>query len=73
MAAVAHLALTVQIKIQVRTADGTGVEDADFERIAGILRNANYRGYAALEYEGEEDPMTAVPPLLETLRRTLKP
>ncbi|HOD52579.1 MAG TPA: sugar phosphate isomerase/epimerase family protein [Candidatus Hydrogenedentes bacterium] len=72
MAAVAHLALTVQVKIQVRTSDGTDVEDADFERIAGILRNANYRGYAALEYEGKEDPMSAVPVCLDRLRQVLK-
>lgn len=72
MAAVVHLAVTVQIKIQVRTADGSGTEDADFDRIAGILRNANYRGYAALEYEGKEDPMSAVPSYLDRLRQALK-
>ncbi|MFO7973508.1 MAG: sugar phosphate isomerase/epimerase family protein [Candidatus Hydrogenedentota bacterium] len=72
MAAVAHLALTVQVKIHVRKPDGAGVEDADFDRITGILRTANYRGYAALEYEGKEDPMTAVPGYLDQLRQALK-
>ncbi len=71
MAAVAHLALTVQIKIELRTYDGSGVEDANYARIVAILRKAGYRGYAALEYEGKEDPMIAVPPLLDRLRRTL--
>lgn len=72
MAAVAPLAVTVQVKIHVRQPDGSGVEDADFDRIAGILRAANYCGYAALEYEGKEDPMTAVPVYLDRLRKALK-
>lgn len=68
MAAAAPYAIAVQVKTDVRTPDGSGIEDADFDRIAGILRAANYRGYAALEYEGREDPMTAVPVHLEQLR-----
>jgi hypothetical protein len=32
-----------------------------------ILREANYRGYVALEYEGSEEPRVAVPRHLAAL------
>jgi sugar phosphate isomerase/epimerase len=66
MARVAPHAITVQVKVRVRTSDGR--EPADFGRIVGILRDVNYRGYVALEYEEQEDPMTAVPEYLDALR-----
>jgi len=71
MAAIAAKAVAVQVKIKLRTYDGKDKEDADFGRIVDILRGANYRGCAALEYEGEEDPMTAVPKHLEALRNAI--
>ena len=70
IARIAPKAITVQVKVQVATANG-GREPADFARIAGILRDANYRGYLALEYEAEEDPMTAVPRYLDLLRKAI--
>src|SRR5690349_5954542 len=45
--------------------------DLDYARIGRILRNANYRGYVSLEFEGKEDPFTAVPKSIELLRKTL--
>jgi hypothetical protein len=36
-----------------------------------ILRDANYQGWVALEYEAKEDPWKAVPPLLAQLRELL--
>ncbi|NIA13798.1 MAG: TIM barrel protein [Nitrospiraceae bacterium] len=69
IAQLAPKAITVQVKVQVAKADGGGREPADFARIVGILRDANYRGYLALEYEAEEDPMTAVPRYLDQLRQ----
>jgi hydroxypyruvate isomerase len=36
-----------------------------------ILREANYQGYVALEYEAPEDPWDAVPGLLKQLRAAL--
>jgi len=33
-----------------------------------LLRKANYRGYISLEFEGKEDPRTAVPKSLAMLR-----
>jgi len=61
--------ITVQVKAEVRTDEGRG--EADFARIAKILRDANYRGYVALEYEAKEDPMTAVPKYLAKLREAI--
>lgn len=63
--------ITAQVKIEVVSADGKGREEADFVRIAGILRKANYRGYVALEYEAKEDPMTGVPKYLDKIRKAI--
>ena len=45
--------------------------EADLARVIGILKNAGYRGYIALEYEAKEDPKTAVPRYLKTLRELI--
>ena len=37
------------------------------KRVVKILREANYQGYVALEYEAAEDPWTAVPRLLKEM------
>jgi hypothetical protein len=46
--------------------------DLEYERIAGILSEVNYRGYVALEFEGKEDPETGVPKSLEMLRKAFR-
>ncbi len=43
--------------------------DLDYDRIAAIMRKANYRGFISLEFEGKEDPKTAVPKSLALLRK----
>lgn len=43
--------------------------DIDYARIAAILRKYNYQGYISLEFEGNEDPETAVPRSLALLRK----
>ena len=43
--------------------------DLDYSRIAGILRDAQFHGYVSLEYEGKENPETAVPKSLAVLRK----
>lgn len=43
--------------------------DLDYQRIAKILKDANYHGYVSLEFEGKEDPSTAVPKSLDMLRQ----
>lgn len=60
------------VLLQVKTYYGGGLWyslDLDYARIAGIMREAGYRGYLSLEMEGKEDPMTAVPKSLEMLRK----
>ncbi len=42
--------------------------DLDYQRIAGMLRKHNYRGWISLEFEGKEDYRTAVPKSLKLLR-----
>jgi sugar phosphate isomerase/epimerase len=40
----------------------------DFDRVWKIFAKAGYKGYMSAEYEGKEDPTTAVPRLMETIR-----
>jgi sugar phosphate isomerase/epimerase len=71
----APYAVTVQIKTEIQRTgkkkEGKRKEDADLERLIGILRAADYRGYVALEYEAAEDPKTAVPRHIETLKKLM--
>jgi L-ribulose-5-phosphate 3-epimerase len=60
--------------VQAKTYYGGGLWytlDLDYPRIASILRKHHYRGYVSLEFEGHEDPRTAVPKSLALLRKTL--
>ncbi len=60
------------VLIQAKTYYGGGnwyTLDLDYNRYAEILRRHNYRGYISLEFEGQEDPETAVPKSLEMLRK----
>lgn len=58
--------------VQAKTYYGGGrwyTLDLDYDRIAGILRNAGYSGFISLEFEGNADPDEAVPQSFDTLRR----
>jgi sugar phosphate isomerase/epimerase len=66
----APYAVTVQIKTEIHRT-GQKKDEADLKRLIGILRTANYRGYVALEYEAAEDPKTAVPRHIETLKKLM--
>ncbi len=58
--------------VQAKTYYGGGTWytlDIDYDRVAEILRQANYRGYISLEFEGKEDHQTAIPKSLELLRQ----
>jgi sugar phosphate isomerase/epimerase len=66
----APYAVAVQVKVHVREGKKPA-EEADFKRIAAILKAAGYRGYVALEYEAKEDPLKAVPRYLDKLREAL--
>lgn len=63
----APYAVNVQVKSEV-SPRGQRKSEADLKRIVQILRDANYQGYMALEYEAAENPYTAVPRLLDQLR-----
>ena len=60
------------IFVQAKTYFGGGewyTLDLDYDRIAQILRKVNYSGYISLEFEGKENPNTAVAKSLALLRR----
>lgn len=67
LAEVAPYALNVQVKIAMMDSNGNRTP-ADFKRLAKIIRDASYRGYVVLEYEGGGDPRTECPRYLERLR-----
>jgi sugar phosphate isomerase/epimerase len=59
------------ILMQAKTYYGGGkwyTLDLDYPRIGEIMRKVGYKGYISLEFEGNEDPQTAVPKSLEVLR-----
>lgn len=60
------------ILMQAKTYYGGGkwyTLDLDYKRIGQIMRDASYKGYVSLEFEGQADPMEAVPKSLERLRK----
>lgn len=70
LARLAPYSVTVQLKTEIRRA-GQKTEEADLKRLVTMLREANYRGYVALEYEAAEDAKKAVPRYAGQLRRLL--
>jgi sugar phosphate isomerase/epimerase len=66
---IAPYAVVCQIKGEVHP--NGRAEPADLKRLTEILRAANFRGYIALEYESAEDPKTAVPRLLDELKKLM--
>ena len=59
------------VLVQAKTYYGGGTWytlDLDYGRIAAILRDAGFKGYVSLEFEGKESPNTAVPKSLALLR-----
>lgn len=61
-----HVAL-----VHAKTYPGGGLyytADLDYPRIAAMLRDAGYRGYVSVEFEGEAHPDTGVPESIAMLR-----
>ena len=59
------------VLVQAKTYYGGGTWytlDLDYTKIAGIIRKHNYQGYVSLEFEGKEDPLSAIPKSLTRLR-----
>jgi L-ribulose-5-phosphate 3-epimerase len=57
--------------IQAKTYFGGGkwyTLDIDYNRVADIFRKVNYQGYISIEFEGQDNPMEAVPKSLNLIR-----
>lgn len=67
---VAPYAINVQVKVKVSGPDGEK-KDADFERIAKILKSAHYRGFVVLEFEEQGDPRDECKNYLAKMRESL--
>jgi len=66
----APYATNVHFKSQVHVKHEA--QPSDLKRILGILSNAGYRGYLAVEYEANGDPLTAVPDLISKMRAAIR-
>lgn len=69
VAKIAPYGVVCQVKTEVNP--GGKKEDADLGKMVKILKDANFHGYVALEYEAAEDPADAVPRHLKTLRKLI--
>jgi sugar phosphate isomerase/epimerase len=70
LAKIAPYAINAQLKTDL--SPGGKHEAADLARVVRILADAGYRGYIVLEYESQEDPKSAVPRHIETLRKIIR-
>jgi len=62
-------AVNVQMKANLKI--GGATRDADFPRFMKLLKQADYRGWVALEYEEKDNPYEACPPVLKELKNLL--
>ena len=69
IAAIVPYGVVAQVKTEVYP-NGRR-EDADLARVVRILKDGNFHGYVALEYEAAEDPKVAVPRFVRELRRLI--
>ena len=59
------------VLVQAKTYYGGGMWytlDLDYPRVAKLLQKHKYNGYISLEFEGKEDPRTAIPKSLKMLQ-----
>lgn len=66
----APYALNVQVKVVVSGPDRQK-RPTDYERLAEIFREANYRGFLVLEYEEPGDPRVEAPKELDKMREAM--
>ena len=69
-----QVALCIPYAVNVHFKDAIAGEDgkrepADWSRLVGMFAKSGYKGYIAIEYEGQDAPETAVPRLAGELRR----
>jgi sugar phosphate isomerase/epimerase len=69
LARIAPYGVVSQVKTEI--APGGKKEEADLARLIKILKDANFHGYVALEYEAAEDPKVAVPRYVKELRKLI--
>ena len=69
IAKIAPYGVVAQVKTEV--SPGNKKQDADLARMVKILKDANFHGYVALEYEAREDPKVAVPKFVKELRKLI--
>lgn len=69
MARLAPYAVNAQLKVAI-SRRGQGKVPTDLARVIQVLREANYQGYVALEYE-EQDPRGEVPAWLARMKAAL--
>lgn len=61
-------AVSTHVKVQMALDDGTNRAPFDWDKVYGMFAAQGFRGYMGLEYEGADDPATAVPGYLRRLR-----
>ena len=71
LARCAPYAVNVQLKVEIRRRGQRQNEPSDLGRVVKLLREANYQGYVALEYEAREDPWKAVPEWLARMKAAM--
>ena len=62
--------------VQAKTYFGGGkwyTLDIDYKKVAQIFQSAGYKGYISVEFEGNENPLTAIPKSLEMIREAFQP
>lgn len=69
VAKIAPYGVVCQVKTEVSPNDKR--QEADLGRMVKILKDANFHGYVALEYEAKPDPKTAVPKYVRELRKLI--
>lgn len=69
IAKIAPYGVVSQVKTEVFPANKR--EEADLAKVVKILKDANFHGYVALEYEAKEDPKVAVPKYAKELRKLI--
>src|SRR5262245_44446933 len=69
IAKIAPYGVVSQVKTEVYP--GGRKQDADLAKVVKILKDANFHGYVALEYEAAEDPKVAVPKHVKELRKLI--
>ena len=70
IAKIAPYGVVSQVKTEVNPGGKKKVE-ADLSRVIKILKDTNFHGYVALEYEAAEDPKVAVPRTVKELRKLI--